>query len=89
MSKYISADDLKQEFDPKEWVDCEFAPEAVQYMIDTTGADAVEIVRCRDCRFFKMMGGFYDTSGCGACSRVGEGLYLTKTDGYCYLGEER
>jgi len=51
--------------------------------------DAVEVVRCKHCKHFSYKGvPFAKEHGLGTCSRIGEGLQLTKVDGYCFLGEK-
>lgn len=84
MSKYINYDELK-EWLPEIW-DSVVEGWVLGWM---NTVDSVEIVRCKDCKHFSCKGvPFAKEHGLGACSRVGEGLYLTKVNGYCYLGEK-
>ena len=83
MSRYIDLDD-------SECVYCGNDGDYEKWNIpdDMPTADVVHVVRCRDCKYFKQDMKYLSDSGCGTCSRVGEGLYLTNLKGYCYLGEK-
>lgn len=51
--------------------------------------DAVEVVRCKDCRYWDTngYGAEYDSEGYGWCEEIGE--FDTKKDWYCGWGERR
>jgi hypothetical protein len=49
MSRLIDADALKQKFDPEQWKDCEFSPEAVRYIIDQTPTEGSGMYECFHC----------------------------------------
>lgn len=52
---------------------------------DAPTIDAVEVVRCKDCKASRVYG---KTTQWLACEDVMEGQ-ATDPDGYCYLGERR
>lgn len=87
MSKYIDADKLKRHY---AWWDDE-TKKIFDEIIDLQpAADVVEVVRCRDCKWFKSYGSF------GDCHNPvwGDGWanYPSPTvseDGFCSYGEKR
>lgn len=60
--------------------------DAIKEVIDDAPTiDAVEVVRCKDCKASRVYG---KTTQWLACESVMEGQ-ATDPDGYCYLGERR
>ena len=60
--------------------------DAIKRVIDDAPTiDAVEVVRCKDCKASRVYG---KTTQWLACEDVMEGQ-ATDPDGYCYLGERR
>ena len=45
--------------------------------------DVIEVVRCRNCRYFAIVNQPYDQTWCGVMQDS------VKPDGYCYWGERR
>ena len=76
MSRAIDANKLKKEFDPEKWKDCEFSPEAVQYIIDH--APTMNVVN-------KERRGIYECFNCGAYEVVWDCDY--EFEDYGYEGE--
>ena len=56
-----------------------------KYKVCAPLVDAVEVVRCKDCKASRVYG---KTTQWLACEDVMEGQ-ATDPDGYCYLGERR
>lgn len=59
---------------------CEF----ILALVDEPTIDAVEVVRCKDCKWYEQM--LYSTSF--RCCRIG-GMEEAKADGFCSYGERR
>ncbi len=82
MPRYIDAEKLKADFIGKR-----YGVQAIEYVIDQQPTvDAVEVVRCKDCRY---MTEHYDTDGnvpYWTCSEWDGG---TDYDGYCHFGERK
>lgn len=61
--------------------------DAVQRLMDDMDkhlkGNLVEVVRCRDCRYFAIVNQPYDQTWCGVMQDS------VKPDGYCYKGEVR
>ena len=59
--------------------------EAIDMAIEALSAEAVQVVRCKDCKASRVYG---KTTQWLACEDVMEGQ-ATDPDGYCYLGERK
>lgn len=86
MAKYVDADKMLEEYKHSIYDTTDLA-EMLNYM---PAADVVEVVRCRDCKWFKSYGSF------GDCHNPvwGDGWanYPSPTvseDGFCSYGEKR
>ena len=61
-------------------------------------SDRINVVRCRDCKYFEVMDWWGDlngfpipilaTSDCPTCTKWGDGC-KTDPNGYCFLGEPK
>lgn len=49
--------------------------------------NAMEIVRCKDCKYFDPHGSGFKIEGSGACTRVDNHVLTMKT-GFCWVGEK-
>ena len=59
-------------------------------------SDRVNVVRCRDCKYFEVKDFWADfgkvpilVSDVPTCHKWGDGECKTSPDGYCFLGERR
>ena len=89
MPRYIDAEKALEEFD--EWVDTtgalgkgtSYYYEARSCIEDVPTADAVEVVRCKDCgNMGKLVKGYKD--GCGCCMVHG---WIVSPEDFCSWGE--
>lgn len=70
--------------------DYSYEADMVRRMKEALSADAVEVVRCKDCKFYTDAGTIPNKSCCGFCTKLGSVSYygVDGTD-YCSFGERR
>lgn len=89
MSKYINADKLIDEIIfNEEDSGIIGSKEAVDIIQNMPSADAVEVVRCKDCKKYKPYDYPYLCGECGNCS-YDVPAKIVKEDGYCNEGERK
>lgn len=83
MPKYINADQFERDcvFDKK----CEDMQDVIYKLRDYPSADVVEIVRCRDCKYFCKV---HKKTKWGACDNDA-GLVVTFPYSFCSYGERK
>lgn len=65
MSKYINADEIKDKAWKAESEACFYALEDVVSVYDIDQAPSIEIVRCKDCKWYRDFDGcFFSTAEC-------------------------
>lgn len=90
MPRYIDADKALEDFD--EWVDTtgalgkgtSYYYEARSYIEDVPTADAVEVVRCKDCLYWEKGKGYEPY-----CNHFGNMMSVTNADDFCSYGERK
>ena len=72
----------------EEWEKSSDAKESARYMLKDT--NPIEIIQCKDCKFYTDAGTIPNKSCCGFCTKLGAVSYygVDATD-YCSFGERR
>lgn len=83
MTDYIKREDAIEAFDPSQRRDW-YTPWIVETLEGLPSADAVPVVRCKDCRHWTEWG-----SNTGSCSRFALDWIGTDADDFCSMAERR
>ena len=78
MSRYIDADAIKEKKWQAESEACFYALEDVISVTDIDEAPSIDIVRCKECRYYHQMHG---------CQKNDDIDLVTNDDDYCSYGE--
>lgn len=83
--RLIDAEELKHRVNNSKYYGTERQRDFCDMIAESETKDAVEVVRCKDCKASRVYG---KTTQWLACEDVMEGQ-ATDPDGYCYLGERK
>ena len=82
MARLIDADTLKESIESMVYWSSYHPEDVMEYIDNAPTMDAVEVVRCRECKHLYNRLGYY-------CCRNHKGLELITEDSFCCYGERK
>jgi hypothetical protein len=83
--RLIDAEELWKKFESEPWYDNADRDEiALQMVDDAPTVDAVEVVRCKDCKWFKKGTPFRHE-----CNNICAGMFYVRQEDFCSYGERK